>query len=155
MAKKTGRPRSAMTPDKVQAILKAVSLGVWPDRAAEMAGVSPSTMRAMRKRDPEFATALKRAEATAESGIHGKILRHMDKHWQACAWMLERRWPKRWRRVDDPVRMKMEASVQQSGPPLPEGPEGLASFAEAFAAAASTLRMPEKDDGGTDATPGA
>jgi len=91
-----GRPRTVMTADAKAKIIKAVRLGLWPDRAAEMHGIRPSTMRAERRRDDEFATAIKEAEAQAEASVHGKILRHMDKQWTACAWMLERRWPQRW-----------------------------------------------------------
>ena len=91
-----GRPRTVMTDEAKAKIVKAVRLGLWPDRAAEMHGIRPSSMRNERKRDAEFATALKEAEAQAEASVHGKILRHMDKQWTACAWMLERRWPQRW-----------------------------------------------------------
>lgn len=89
-----------MTAEAKAKICKAVRLGIWPDRAAEMHGIRAGTMRKERKRDPEFATALKEAEAHAESAIYGKILRHMDGQWTACAWMLERRWPERWARRD-------------------------------------------------------
>lgn len=91
-----GRPRSTMTPETIEAILRAVRLGVWPDRAAAMQGISASTMRNMRKRDPEFATAMKRAEAEAESAVLSRILRAMDRQWTAAAWILERRWSERW-----------------------------------------------------------
>lgn len=90
------RPRSVMTDEVIAKILRTVALGIWPDRAAQMHGITTSAMRQHKKRNPEFVTALEKAEAEAESGIHGKILRHMDKQWTACAWMLERRWPERW-----------------------------------------------------------
>ena len=91
-----GRPRTVMTDEAKAKIVKAVRLGLWPDRAAEMHGIKPGTMRKERKLDEEFSTALKEAEAQAEASVHGKMLRHMDKQWTACAWMLERRWPQRW-----------------------------------------------------------
>ena len=91
-----GRPRSVITDEVIAKILRTVELGVWPDRAAQMHGVNGAALRQHKKRHPEFVTALEKAEAQAESGIHGKILRHMDKQWTACAWMLERRWPERW-----------------------------------------------------------
>lgn len=91
-----GRPRTVMTDEAKAKIVKAVRLGLWPDRAAEMHGIKPGTMRKERKLDQEFSTALKEAEAQAEASVHGKMLRHMDKQWTACAWMLERRWPQRW-----------------------------------------------------------
>lgn len=105
-----GRPRSTMTPETVEAILRAVRMGVWPERAAAMQGISTSTMRNMRKRDPEFATAMKRAEAEAESAVLSRVLRAMDKHWTAAAWMLERRFSDRWaKREQVEVSTKGEA----------------------------------------------
>jgi hypothetical protein len=99
-----GRPRTEMTDENIAAILRHVALGIWPDRAAQMHGVSTSTMRMHKQRHPEFVTALEKAEAQAESGFHGKILRHTEKHWTAAAWMLERRWPDRWAKRDpEPV----------------------------------------------------
>ena len=85
-----------MTPEAKDKIIRAVRLGLWPDRAAEMHGIKPGTMRKERMIDAAFSTAIKEAEAAAEASVHGKILRHMDKQWTACAWMLERRWPERW-----------------------------------------------------------
>ncbi len=85
-----------MTDDKIDAILRTVRLGLHPDRAAMAHGVTASTMRNHRRRHPEFATAIKEAEAAAEQGFLGRILKHTDKQWTAAAWMLERRWPERW-----------------------------------------------------------
>jgi transposase len=91
-----GRPRTEMTDENIAAILRTVALGVWPDRAAQMHGVSADAMRMHKMRHPEFVTSLEKAEAQAESGFLGKILRHTEKQWTAAAWMLERRWPDRW-----------------------------------------------------------
>jgi hypothetical protein len=94
--KKVGRPRSEMTEEVIDAIIRTVGLGVWPDRAAQIHGVNPATMRKHKQRHPDFVTALEKAEATAESAFMAKILRHTEKQWTAAAWMLERRWPDRW-----------------------------------------------------------
>lgn len=91
-----GRPRSKMTKEQIEAILRTVRLGLHPDRAAAAHGVSSSTMRNHKQRHPDFATAIKEAEAAAEQGYLGRILRHTEKQWTACAWILERRWPERW-----------------------------------------------------------
>jgi len=93
---KVGRPRSAMTDEKIEAILKTVRLGLHPDRAALAHGVGPSTMRVHKTRHPEFVAAIKKAEADAEGGYLSRILKHTDKQWTAAAWILERRWPERW-----------------------------------------------------------
>ena len=92
-----------MTEENIERILTAVRLGMYPDRAAEMHGISKSTMRMHKKAHPEFLTAIKEAEAHAESTFLGKIYRHMDSQWTACAWMLERRWPERWAKREAPL----------------------------------------------------
>lgn len=90
------RPRTEMTDEKIEAILRTVRLGLHPDRAAMAHGVNPGTMRQHKRRNPEFVTAIKEAEAAAEQGFLGRILKHTEKQWTAAAWMLERRWPERW-----------------------------------------------------------
>jgi hypothetical protein len=117
-----GRPRTEMTDENIAAILRTVALGVWPDRAAQMHGVSADAMRMHKMRHPEFVTSLEKAEAQAESGYLSKILRHTEKQWTAAAWMLERRWGERWAQ-----RQKIEHSgnpdspvvVEQVGPSVP------------------------------------
>lgn len=93
---KMGRPRVVMTPDKIEAILRAVRVGLHPERAAEAAGVPAAAMRMHKKRNPEFVTQIKEAMAKAEESYLGRILLHTEKQWTACAWILERRWPERW-----------------------------------------------------------
>lgn len=127
MAKKKprpiGRPRTEMTDENIAAILRTVALGVWPDRAAQMHGVSADAMRKHKERHPDFVTAIEKAEAQAESGYLSKILRHTEKQWTAAAWMLERRWGDRWAQ-----RQKLEHSgnpdapvvVEHVGPPAVE-----------------------------------
>jgi hypothetical protein len=101
--KPRGRPRSVMTEEVIDKILRTIGLGVWPDRAAQMHGVSGASLRSHKARHAEFATLIEKAEAKAESSIHGKILRHMDKQWTAAAWMLERRFPERYAKRDMPA----------------------------------------------------
>lgn len=120
--KKTGRPVTVMTQEVKEKIVKAVSLGLWPNRAAEMHGVNPATMRSERKRDQSFATSIKEAEARAEATVHGQILRHMESQWTAAAWMLERRWPDRWAKRDPRPQVQVQVAQQQAiavGPPVP------------------------------------
>ena len=99
-ARKNGRPVTAMTPENIEAILRTISMGLHPDRAAESCGVCSSTFRAHKRRNPSFATKVKEAIAEAEKTYLGRILMHMDKQWTACAWLLERRFPERWRKRD-------------------------------------------------------
>lgn len=101
------RPRSEMTEETIEAILRTIRLGLHPERAAAAHGVRPSTMRSHRKRHPEFASAIKEAEAEAEQGYLSRILKHTDRQWTAAAWVLERRWPERWAKRD-----KVEVSTK-------------------------------------------
>ena len=43
-AKPRGRPRSVMTDEVIDKILRTIELGVWPDRAAQMHGVSGASL---------------------------------------------------------------------------------------------------------------
>lgn len=101
-----------MTPDVCDAILRAIRLGLHADRAAAASGIKPSTMRAHKQRHPEFASAVKEAEAVAERGFLSRLLQHTDKQWTACAWMLERRWPERWAKRDR-VEVSTTGEAQQ------------------------------------------
>ena len=90
------RPRSEMTDTAIEAILRGIRLGLHPERAAQAAGVTLGSFRMHKKRNPGFVMSIKEAEATAEQGFLARLLRHTEKQWTACAWMLERRWPERW-----------------------------------------------------------
>lgn len=57
-------------------------------------------MRNHRRRNPDFATAIKEAEANAERLFLSRILKHSEKQWTAAAWLAERRFPERWKRHD-------------------------------------------------------
>ena len=94
-----GRPRGSvtvMTKEMEDAIIKTVKLGLHPERAAEAHGVTASTMRNHKARNPTFATRIKEAESGAERGFLGLIIGHTEIQWTAAAWILERRWPERW-----------------------------------------------------------
>ena len=139
------RPRSKMTEDAIEAIMRGIRLGLHPDRAAMAAGVKPSTMRMHKKANPEFLTRLKEAEAEAERGFLSRILQHTQRQWTAAAWVLERRWPERWRRRDglSDVAVRMSGSVKTEGATAPHDPKQLADYASQFAAAAISLRLNE------------
>ena len=91
----TGRP-PVITPEVIEAILRTIRLGLHADRAAMAHGISPSTLRNYKRRNPSFATQVKEAETGAESTFLSRIMAHTDRQWTAAAWMLERRWPERW-----------------------------------------------------------
>lgn len=149
----TGRPRDVMTDTACDLIIGTVRLGIWPERAAAMHGISPTTMRRHKSRHPEFATAIARAEAEAEGACHAKMLRHMDKHPSACEWLMERRWPERWgnKRAEVQVQVNPTTVVAAPvGPPIPP-PAEMDRFAKAFAAAAEELARAASPPGASNA----
>jgi len=136
--KKVGRPRSTMTPEAIEAILRSVRLGLHPDRAALAAGVSASTYRNHKRRHPEFATAVKEAMAAAEEGYLSRILMHSEKQWTAAAWILERRWPERWRKREE-VDVKAKVQQRTEGPKAPAGVD-LANYLERLSSMPALIR---------------
>jgi hypothetical protein len=106
-----GRP-SKLTIDVQSKICAALQRGNYIETSAAFAGVSKSVLFAWMKqgnadRDDgkankytRFLDAVEIAQAEAEV----RDLQHIDKHgetsWQAAAWKLERRFPKRWGRVN-------------------------------------------------------
>ena len=141
-----GRPRSAMTDAAIEEILQTVRLGIWPDTAARRHGVNPSTLRSLRQSNEEFRTAIDSAEAEAEIGFHGRIVRAASgtpplvddagkvigagirPNWRSAAWILERRWPARYALQPAPAIGELNvadgAKVEITpGPPLPTAGE--------------------------------
>ncbi len=97
-----GRP-SKLDDITAQKVIQAVAKGLPRDTAARLARISPSTLykclRLGRSGDPdyvEFAQRIKAAEAEAEGELMGIIRTHAADTWQAAAWLLERRMPKKY-----------------------------------------------------------
>jgi hypothetical protein len=135
-----------MTEDAIEAIMRGIRLGLHPDRAAMAAGVKASTMRMHKRANPEFLTAIKEAEAVAERGFLSRIIQHSQRQWTAAAWMLERRFPDRWKRQDGTQEVKLSGTVRNDGPAAPTDAKALSDYAALFAAAAASLRLPEHED---------
>jgi len=108
--RRVGRPTS-LTPEVAATIIEAMRAGNFLETAAALAGVSVSTVRnyirdGRRGITPalaEFARDVNCARAEAETADLNHIRR--DPSWQAAAWRLERRHPKRWgRRAYEPKK---------------------------------------------------
>lgn len=101
--RRVGRPTS-LTQEVARTIIEAMRCGNFLESAAALAGVSVSSVRnwiraGRRGQSPalaEFARAVAKARAEAEIADLNHI--REDPSWQAAAWRLERRHPKRWGR---------------------------------------------------------
>lgn len=99
--KKTGGALSKMTPARAVAIVGALRQGVSRDAAAGVAGVNYNTLWRWMLADPEMTAVVEEAEAISEHMYVGVIESSAKTGtWQAAAWMLERKWPKKYGRRD-------------------------------------------------------
>lgn len=118
---KGGRPHLA-TPETCAKIVALVQAGNYIETAAAAAGVVKSTVYSWLKRGArekrrvaksprckirkrelpfvEFSNAVERAQGESESADVMLIAKASEKHWQAAAWRLERKFSKRWGRKD-------------------------------------------------------
>jgi len=82
--------KSKYTPENVDAILKAISLGLTDTSAYEYAGISKDTFYTWIKEYPDFLEKLKKARSANKAYLVSKIREAGQKQWQAHAWLLER-----------------------------------------------------------------
>jgi len=111
--KKNGRP-TALTPAVQTAIVAHLRAGNYLETAANLAGLNRTTVfswlrQGAQTKDPDsphkrFLDAVKEAESYAEADALERLRAHGGQYWQAEAWYLERRHPRRWGRKDrEPV----------------------------------------------------
>jgi hypothetical protein len=90
--RRAGRP-TKYTPETTKKILDAIRMGSPFRFACAYAGISEDAFAVWRERYPDFAEAVKQAEAEAILGRLSRIRRAEEDSWQAAAWLLERRHP--------------------------------------------------------------
>jgi transposase-like protein len=88
------------TPDRVQKIINALRAGNHLATAARYAGVSPNIVKKWVELYPEFALAVDEADAASEVRNVAIIQKEAEKRWVAAAWLLERKYPEKWGKVD-------------------------------------------------------
>lgn len=103
-----GQP-TKLTPERLEKILESLREGNYRDTAAEGAGISYDSFRNWEKRGAiekkgkyfVFFESIKKAEAEGEQ-LHIRRINKAGEEgaWQADAWMLERKDPKKWGRKD-------------------------------------------------------
>lgn len=95
------------TDETREKILNALRAGNYRVAACKFAGISDETFRvwinAGKRGEPgylEFLEQVKQAEAQAEASLVATIRKAAGDHWQAAAWLLERKYVTRWGRRD-------------------------------------------------------
>ena len=105
-----------MTEEVQEVILEGIRLGLSRERACHYAGVSAPAFFAFQAKNLEFQELVKRAEARCQAFHLLKIRKAAaDGQWQASGWMLERKWPEEFGKVDRHL-----IRMQQTAAPLPE-----------------------------------
>lgn len=105
------RPRKN-TPTAKERIIEAVGLGATYERAAAAGGIGYSTLREWILAEPEFAEAVKAAEAKCANEALIAIKRAArGGQWQAAAWLLERRYPSEYGRTVQEQRGQHQLTV--------------------------------------------
>jgi len=102
-----GRPTD-LTPELQEKIVQAIKAGNYIETASAYAGINKTTLYDWLKRGSketdgiyvEFSNAVEKALADAEVRDVAIIAKAADTYWQASAWRLERKFPKRWGRKD-------------------------------------------------------
>lgn len=144
--RRRGRPTTVMTPEAQDKILAAVRLGLWPDRACAVHGISDKTMRSHLSHHPDFQARLDQAIAEAERVFWARMMMHAQKSYQACAWLMEKRWPDRYgKKPEQDVAVTLDAKVESAAQP-PTQNQALAEYALAFAAAAASIQKLHESD---------
>lgn len=113
---KPGRP-SMFTPETREKIINALRAGNYRVAACKFAGIDNRTFLRWMKAGSEgqegfaeFVDQVKQAEAQAEASLVATIRKAAGDHWQAAAWLLERKYVTRWGRRDlSWERMQREA----------------------------------------------
>jgi len=113
-----GRP-DKLTPDAERTILNALRLGLYVETACDLAEIERKTFYNWLKKGEgqkdgkyrRFLHRVKRAQANAEGHLVGKI--YNDPSWQSKAWMLERKFNKRWGRHAGEAESNSEDLVRQ------------------------------------------
>ncbi len=119
-----GRPTD-LTPEVQATVIAAIRRGNYRDTAAKLAGITRQTIWNWEKRGEageapyaEFFDALQKAESESEDSLLAEIRNAQPAEkggqgadlWQAKAWIMERRWPKRWaQRVRQAVTEELDA----------------------------------------------
>ena len=99
------------TKAKLAAVLEGLRTGLTRSQACDVLGLGRTTFYQAMEDDPEFAALVLQAEAEAVQHWTTCIYNAAPRHWQAAAWMLERRFPETYG-----PRASLELSGSSGGP---------------------------------------
>jgi hypothetical protein len=124
------RPKRIGRPPKIEfnlqlqeRICRKIERGLPFTPSAQAVGLPAGTFELWRVKRPGFEVALRRSEAKVMHALVGMIFDaargKLNYHapWQSAAWMLERRWPQFWGRLD---RHLIHAETNDRSPTAPE-----------------------------------
>lgn len=99
MATPPGTPKRKLTEEKQAQICAILTVGGTRQMAADYVGCHVKTIQNTAKREPEFATRLRRSELAPEITLLKAIQTAVEdpKQWRAATWALERLYPARYR----------------------------------------------------------
>lgn len=89
--------------EKAVLVLEALRKGCSIVAACDAGQVGRTTWYRWLEQDETLAAAANKAMAGVEAELLDAIRKHAEKHWQAAAWILERRFPERWSLQQDAV----------------------------------------------------
>lgn len=106
----SGKPAAEvkLTKETMEKVCEYVRKGLTYDKAGEILGISPNTIRSWTQRHDAFAHAIKKARRELEVNLLESINTAGEKSWQAKAWMLERSFGY----VQAPNRVEVKQDIQ-------------------------------------------
>ena len=90
------RHKGRLTKEALETILQVVRNGNYVCAAAKVVGVTPQAVYIHKRKHPEFATALAKAEADAEASAVTRIMMSGERDPRYLQWFLSRKYPERW-----------------------------------------------------------
>jgi len=97
-----------LTKEVTEKVCEYIRKGLTWEKAGEIMGISPNTLRCWTQRHAPFALAIKKARRELEVNLLESINNAGEKSWQAKAWMLERSFGY----IQAPNRVEVKQDVQ-------------------------------------------